>query len=96
MSESGAEQPEGLREVYRARDLFEARLVAGFLQSHEIQTHIPNEYTLDTYDGMATLWSKGVPIHVSLDRFEEARRLLAEREESRDPAADESEPPSEA
>ncbi|MHC4224397.1 MAG: putative signal transducing protein [Planctomycetota bacterium] len=96
MSESGAGQPEGLREIYRAKDLFEARLVAGFLQSHEIQTHIPNEYTLDTYDGMATLWSKGVPIHVPLARFEEARRLLAEREKARESAEEESEPPSEA
>ena len=33
-----------------------------------------------------------MPSHVSLDRFEEARRLLAEREEAREPAEGESEP----
>jgi hypothetical protein len=95
MTSNGSDSAEGLREIYRAKDLFEARMVAGFLQSHEIQTHIPNEFSFDTYDGMATLWSKGVPIHVPLDRFAEARQLLAEREEARESAEEESEPPSE-
>ena len=87
---------EGLREVFRAGDLFKARMVAGFLESQGIFAHIPNEYTFDTYDGMATLWSKGVPVHVPLDRHEEAARLLAEREEARKSAGEETEPPSEA
>lgn len=67
-------------EVARAATMFEARLVAGYLESRGIRTFIPGEAVIDVYDGAATLWSKGVPIRVAGSQAQRARALLAERE----------------
>jgi hypothetical protein len=68
-----------LVEVTRARDLFEARILAGLLESHGIPAHIPGSSTLDTLDGAAAIWSEGIPIVVPRDRATAAREVLLDR-----------------
>ena len=59
-------------EVARARDIFQARILAGLLESHGIPVLIPDEETIVLYDGAATIWEKGV-------RIEETTRVTAIR-----------------
>ena len=77
-------------EIARAGDLFEARMIAGYLEGFGIPAHIPGEAMMGAMDGAAVIWSKGVRVEVAAPHAEEARRLLAEREERRaDTGADE-------
>ena len=80
-----------LVEVARARDLFHARMMAGLLESQGIRVLIPDEETIQIYDGAATIWEKGVRIQVQADRADEAREILAMQEEMRAERRDEEE-----
>ena len=65
-----------LVEVARADDLVEARLIEGLLESEGIHVLIPGAATRDTLDGLANMWSGGVPIQVHPDHAERARAIL--------------------
>ena len=65
-----------LVEVVRADDLMEARLIQGRLESEGIRVHIPGAATRETLDGLANMWSGGVPIKVHPDDAAEARNIL--------------------
>jgi hypothetical protein len=82
MSESEEQVPAPV-EVTRAKDIFEARMMAGLLESHGIPVHIPDEETIVLYDGAATIWEKGVRVEVPGNRVEEAIELLAAHREWR-------------
>ena len=64
-------------EVTKAKNLFEARLIAGRLESEGIPARIPGESVLETLDGIATIWKKGVSVEVPTELIEMAREVLA-------------------
>jgi hypothetical protein len=74
---------EGAVEVARIGDLFEARILAGYLESFGIRAHIPDKAVMGVMDGAAVIWSEGVRVEVPARQAEEAKRVLAEREERR-------------
>jgi hypothetical protein len=65
-------------ELTRVADLFRARLLTGFLETNGIEARVPDEETIATYDGAATIWSEGVRVEVGGADLERARELLAE------------------
>ena len=77
--------------VGRGRDLFEAQLMSGFLESRGIPAYIPNESSSVMLDGVVAIWSKGVAVEVPADRADEAKQLLAEFRESYRPEDSEEE-----
>jgi hypothetical protein len=76
MSEPG-DGEQMLVELTRATDLFEARLLAGFLESEGFRAFIPGEEMITALDGAATIWSAGVPVEVRSEDLEKAREALA-------------------
>ena len=58
-------------------EFVEARLIQGRLESEGISVHIPGAATRDTLDGLANMWSGGVPLKVHPDNAEKARDILA-------------------
>ena len=88
---TGEEKGPPLVEVARAPDLFKARILAGLLESHGITVLIPDEETIQIYDGAATIWEKGVRLQVRADRAEEAREILTLQEDMRAERRDEEE-----
>jgi len=65
-------------ELTRVADLFRARLLTGFLETNGIAARVPDEETIATYDGAATIWSEGVRVDVVAADLERAQALLAE------------------
>ena len=68
-------------ELTRVADLFRARLLAGFLETNGVSARVPDEETIATYDGAATIWSEGVRVEVGSADIERARDLLKQWEE---------------
>ena len=66
-----------LAELTRATTIFEAQLLAGYLESEGVLARIPDAEMIQCYDGAATIWSKGVRVEVRTDDLERARELLA-------------------
>jgi len=66
-----------LAELTRAATIFEAQLLAGYLESEGVIARIPDAETIQCYDGAATIWSKGVRVEVRAEDLERARDLFA-------------------
>lgn len=73
MSDGASDAPV---QVAKAGDLFEARLIVGRLEAAGIHAVIPGESMLETYDGVAAIWSEGVPVEVAAHLADEALRIL--------------------
>ncbi len=89
MSPSNEASRPGPVEVARASDLFQAKILASYLEGFDIPAHVPDEAMMGAMDGAAVIWAKGVRVEVPAQRAEEAKRLLAEREERRKVVPDE-------
>lgn len=83
----------GMVEVTRTSDMTKARLLAGYLESHGITTHIPDEAMIGMLDGAAVIWDEGISIEVPEELLDEASDLLAERQAELEAEADEGEEP---
>ncbi|NMT64286.1 putative signal transducing protein [Marinobacter orientalis] len=69
--------------AYRARDLAEAHIVAGLLQSRGIETHVGGHYL---QGAMGEIGAAGFTnVHVEDEDYPQARTLVAEYEAARPP-----------
>jgi len=64
--------------VARAKDLFEARLWVGLLETNGVPARIPDENMVGALDGAVSIWTEGVRVEVPGSRADEAKRLLEE------------------
>ncbi|MDX1818919.1 MAG: DUF2007 domain-containing protein [Marinobacter sp.] len=67
--------------AYRARDITEAHIVAGFLEAHGIETHVGGHYLQGALGEIGTAGFSNV--HVADDDFYRARDLVLEYEGDR-------------
>lgn len=69
--------------AYRARDLAEAHIVAGLLQSRGIESHVGGHYL---QGAMGDIGAAGFTnVHVEDEDYSQARELVAEYESSASP-----------
>ena len=72
--------------IARAKDLFEAQLWVGVLETNGIPARIPDEHTVGTYQGVISIETGGVRIEVPNSRAAEAKQVLEDNRRANEDA----------